>query len=70
MKYSKNRKIRNKRINERNKIIGNELLMLKDWIISIEQPFWNEITEFKNNNVQIKENQINIQKNILEEYLV
>ncbi len=33
--------IRNKKINERNKLIGQELLNLKDWIISIEQPFWN-----------------------------
>ena len=40
--------IRNKKINERNKLIEQESLHLKNWIISIEQPFWNEFKEFKN----------------------
>ena len=62
IKYSKNRKIRNKRINERNKIIGNELLMLKDWIISIEQPFWNEFKVFKNLNLSFKHSNSKIKK--------
>ena len=62
IKYSKNRKIRNKRINERNKIIGNELLMLKDWIISIEQPFWNEFKVFKNLNLTFKHSNSKIKK--------
>ncbi len=52
--YLKNRKIRNKKINERNKLIGQELLNLKDWIISIEQPFWNELKEFKNLHLSFK----------------
>ncbi len=62
IKYSKNRKIRNKRINERNKIIGNELLMLKDWIISIEQPFWNEFKVFKNLNLTFKHSNSKVKK--------
>ena len=62
MKYSKNRKIRNKRINERNKIIGNELLILKDWIISIEQPFWNEFKVFKNLNLSFKHSNSKVKK--------
>ena len=62
IKYSKNRKIRNKRINERNKIIGNELLILKDWIISIEQPFWNEFKVFKNLNLSFKHSNSKVKK--------
>lgn len=62
MKYSKNRKIRNKRINERKKIIGNELLILKDWIISIEQPFWNEFKVFKNLNLTFKHSNSKVKK--------
>ena len=66
IKYSKNRNNRNQKIKERKNLIGDELLLLKNWIISIEQPFWNEFKVFKNLNLSFKSSypKVKIEKEI------
>ena len=66
IKYSKNRNYRNKKIKERKNLIGNELEILKNWIISIEQPFWNEFKVFKDLNLSFKSSnpKVKIEKEI------
>ena len=54
IKYSRNGKKRDKIIKEREKNVGDELFTLKNWIISIEQPFWNEFKVFKHLNLSYK----------------
>ena len=41
-KYSKYAKIRNYEIQERTKAIIKEFAILTDWILAVEEPFWNE----------------------------
>ena len=53
-KYSKFAKIRNSLISEKTKSIVQEISVLKDWIISIEQPFWNEFKVFPDLDVSFK----------------
>ena len=50
----KKKKKRDKIIKEREKNVGDELFTLKNWIISIEQPFWNEFKVFKHLNLSYK----------------
>ena len=54
MKYARYSKTRNKKIKDREKKVGGELNALKEWIISIEQPFWNEFKVFKDLNLSYK----------------
>ena len=60
IKYSKNRKYRNQKIKERKNLIGEEIVLLKNWIISIEQSFWNEFKVFKNLNLSFKHSYIKV----------
>ena len=53
-KYSKFAKVRNSLISEKTKSIVQEISVLKDWIISIEQPFWNEFKVFPDLDVSFK----------------
>ena len=66
IKYSKNRKYRNQKIKERKNLIGEEIVLLKNWIISIEQSFWNEFKVFKNLNLSFKHSypKVKIEKEI------
>ena len=60
VKYIQFSRIRNKKIKDRNDNIGNEIITLKKWIISIEKPFFEEFKIFKdlsqvlNSNTKIK----------------
>ena len=54
-KYSMNfRKLRENSISERTKAIVQEISILKDWLIAIEEPFWNEFKIFEDLNVAFK----------------
>ena len=53
-KYSKFGKIRSNMISQRMKTIVQEISVLKDWIISIEEPFWNEFKVFNDLDVSFK----------------
>ena len=54
-KYSTNyRKMRENGIEERTKAIVQEISILKDWLIAIEEPFWNEFKIFEDLNVAFK----------------
>lgn len=68
-KYSCERsKLRNKLINERITHVVNDIAILKDWIISIEEPFFNEFKNYKKFNGELitqGEQNIITKKNIL-----
>jgi hypothetical protein len=54
-KYSTTyRKMRENGIEERTKAIVQEISILKDWLIAIEEPFWNEFKIFEDLNVAFK----------------
>ena len=54
-KYSiKYKKMRENSIEERTKAIVQEISILKDWLIAIEEPFWNEFKIFEDLNVAFK----------------
>ena len=48
------RKMRENDIKERTKAIVQEIAILKDWLIAIEEPFWNEFKIFEDLNVAFK----------------
>ena len=48
------KKIREHSIEERTKAMVQELSILKDWLIAIEEPFWNEFKIFEDLNVAFK----------------
>ena len=48
------KKIRENGIEERTKAIVQEISILKDWLIAIEEPFWNEFKIFEDLNVAFK----------------
>jgi hypothetical protein len=55
LKYSTiYRKMRENGIEERTKAIVQEISILKDWLIAIEEPFWNEFKIFEDLNVAFK----------------
>ena len=54
IKYSRPGKERDKKIKEIEKKVGNDLFIFKDWIISMEQPFWNVFQVFKDLNLSFK----------------
>lgn len=63
-KYTKQSKVRNSMIAQRTKAIVQDIAVLKDWIIAIEEPFWNEFKVFQDLNVAFKniDSKIKIQK--------
>lgn len=63
-KYAKQGKVRNSLIAQRTKAIVQDISVLKDWIIAIEEPFWNEFKVFQDLNVAFKniDSKIKIQK--------
>ena len=54
MKYSRQAKIRNSLLTQRSKEILNDISKIKEWIISIEQPFWDEFKVFEDLDVSFK----------------
>ena len=55
LKYSKNfKKMRENSIEDRTKALVQEISILKDWLIAIEEPFWNEFKIFDDLNVAFK----------------
>ena len=48
------KKMRENSIEERTKVIAQEINILKDWLIAIEEPFWNEFKIFEDLNVAFK----------------
>ena len=48
------KKIRENSIEDRTKAIIQEIAVLKDWLIGIEEPFWNEFKIFEDLNVAFK----------------
>ena len=48
------KKMRENGIEERTKAIVQEISILKDWLIAIEEPFWNEFKIFEDLNVAFK----------------
>ena len=48
------KKMRENSIKERTKAIVQEISILKDWLIAIEEPFWNEFKIFEDLNVAFK----------------
>ena len=48
------RKIRENGIEDRTRAIVQEISILKDWLIAIEEPFWNEFKIFEDLNVSFK----------------
>ena len=54
MKYSRQAKIRNSLLTQRSKEIVNDISKIKEWIISIEQPFWDEFKVFEDLDVSFK----------------
>lgn len=53
-KYSKFAKVRNSIIAQRSKSLIQEISVVKDWVIAIEEPFWNEFKVFQDLNVSFK----------------
>lgn len=53
-KYSKFAKVRNSIIAQRSKALIQEISVVKDWVIAIEEPFWNEFKVFQDLNVSFK----------------
>ena len=54
MKYSRQAKVRNSLLTQRSKEIVNDISKIKEWIISIEQPFWDEFKVFEDLDVSFK----------------
>ena len=54
MKYSRQAKIRNSLLAQRSKDIVNDISKIKEWIISIEQTFWEEFKIFEDLDVSFK----------------
>ena len=54
-KYTEYARIRNAIIADRTQKIVQDISILKDWIIAIEEPFWNEFKVFEDLNVSFKQ---------------
>jgi len=63
-KYTEYARIRNAFIADRTQKIVQDISILKDWIIAIEEPFWNEFKVFEDLNVSFKnvDDEIKIKK--------
>ena len=63
-KYTKFSTTRTNMIMQRTKAIVQDIALLKDWVIAIEEPFWNEFKVFQDLNVAFKniDSKIKIQK--------
>lgn len=53
-KYAKFGKVRNNIISQRSKDVSQEILVLKDWIKSLEIPLWEELKVFEDLNLEFK----------------
>ena len=54
VKYCENSKYRNGYIADRYKSVSEEIEILKEWIIGIEEPFWNEFKIFQDLDLRFK----------------
>lgn len=63
-KYSKFGKVRNNLILQKKKAFIHDLSVLKDWVVNIEEPFWNEFKVIPDLNVSFKniDSKLKIQK--------